>query len=750
MLSPILKYFFFCERVREKLMKKAPMAVSKKTYLACLPILFALSGCGGSSAEPSNLDQPVSMNLGAASLNVVTLEPRVGFPLTVSLSIEADEVANDVGVAFFVFDRDRSMRQLPIGTGIINEVPAGINSFEIELEVPSNVEFAGNYYLAAIIDTANGIEETDEDDNKTSTQMTLLASANPNLFIEKLEVDSPFVEVDISSGYVKQDDINVVNSDAGGTITWGAKGTKEPFDVELFTVLRFTKLTEDSNTQLLDDFQGLMTIEPTPANINGVVDTLDVPLYLWNSEQQRYMNAYGIDPETGNSDDSEWLSIGQAGQISISNEEGSESVTITEFDRRTAHLDFYFPGRLGQVLSTNLRLQNVAFGIQQPPPDLSQSFIDTLKSFIPNGKPGELNAEICVSIRPASTDVVDADMADNQTCTPIALIFPALPPIPPVPEPPAVDPIYTSSSNPVSFEESFNTAWGGSFFGFGVDFGASMSADNRGAIVNAHGKLPLQIFGNEVEFMKLDGRAQVLPLSNIDNPPAGAATGFSIQLSHQGLLLANISQAPVSTQPLLLFYSKDFANREKTITVGPIPVKLKGALTGNIGVEYKINLNKDINGNSSNDGLNFITSPFANIEVSMAASVTAFLADVGIEGVVTLLQEKINIITGASIDVQDNRHSNGTSEIVITPRMRVINEFSLPSGAINVFVSLEVPTVVECSWGFFTGICPGTSTLKYPYNIVSLNSFKKTDVLFDKSAVIDIVTLPNGFSSYYR
>ena len=87
---------------------------------------------------------------------------------------------------------------------------------------------------------------------------------------------------------------------------------------------------------------------------------------------------------------------------------------------------------------------------------------------------------------------------------------------------------------------------------------------------------------------------------------------------------------------------------------------------------------------------------------------------------------------------------------MIVPRVRVINELTGAAGAINVYVSLEVLTVKKCSWGFFTGICPGTATLKYPVNLVSYTPWKKVDVLLDKSSIIDIVTLPDGTVNYYR
>lgn len=66
------------------------------------------------------------------------------------------------------------------------------------------------------------------------------------------------------------------------------------------------------------------------------------------------------------------------------------------------------------------------------------------------------------------------------------------------------------------------------------------------------------------------------------------------------------------------------------------------------------------------------------------------------------------------------------------------------------FVKVSVPTVKKCSWGLFTGLCPGVQTLKYPYTLAQWTAFKKTDVLFDESIPISVVTLPDGSPSYQQ
>ncbi|NNE63970.1 MAG: hypothetical protein HKN34_07805, partial [Gammaproteobacteria bacterium] len=151
-----------------------------------------------------------------------------------------------------------------------------------------------------------------------------------------------------------------------------------------------------------------------------------------------------------------------------------------------------------------------------------------------------------------------------------------------------------------------------------------------------------------------------------------------------------------------------------------------------------------------------IIAPFANAEASASAAATIFIGSAGVEGVLTLLEEKLNIVSGASINVDDGLHPENppadfiTSEIIIVPRLRVINELTGARGAVNLFVEVSVPTVVECSWGFVTGFCPGLSKSKYPFNIANYTAWKKVDTLLDISSTIDIVTLGDGTVNYYQ
>lgn len=663
-------------------------------------------------------------NLVARALQVDSASPRIGYPLEMSVEIEAVEAASDVSLAFFAIDKDREpVRQLVLGTASIDQVFAGSFIYSVEIEVPTSLRTAGPYYIGAIVDAADFVGETNEEDNETSTVANLSPAEEPNLFIVDMEPDRTALILDRTAyNYAAQAELGVVNSDAGGTISWGVKGALTPVPVEAFAVMRLTRAFDGASH--------------------------DVPLYLWNSVAQRYMNAYGVSPEQGVVSAEEWLPIGAVGERNIAVQGSSESVEVSEFDSKSAHLDFYFPGGLALELEIALRNLPVLFddGPIEPPPDLSASEISALRGFLFRAQAETLESSLCVKIRPSDSAIREEDSSDNEACSPLALVLPPIIDIPPNPILPPVPPVNPMPSNPLVYDERFEAGWSGKNFGFGVSFGVFASADNRGVIVSADGALPIKVFGFDFEYMGVDGRAQVIPLSERDNPPPDQNPGFSLELRHLGLILSSVAVTSGVIGPVQLAFTKELKkSKPKVVFVGPVPVKLEASVTGNIGVEYTVAF-----GEAARNGLLLSTGPFANIEAGASASVTVLVADVGVEGVITLVEEKFQSVYSATINVLDERHSDGTSEIVIVPRMRLVNEITGAKGALGVFVKVEVPTVKKCSWGFFTGLCPGLKSIKYPYTLASWTAYQKTDTLFDEEQLIDIITYPDGTSAYFK
>lgn len=645
-------------------------------------------------------------NLIATGLDISTPFPRIGYPLELTIDIEAVEPTTNVTVALFAIDKDReNTRQLVLDTATIDLVVAGNGTYFFEVEVPTSLEIAGPYFIGALVDAADFIGETNEADNEASIETTLAPAEDPNLIVESLEPDRNAIVLDRDSySYAEQAALGVVNSDAGGTLSWRVNGAPAPIDVEVFATLKLNR--SDTGT------------------------AYSVPLYLWNSDEQRYMNAYGMDPQSGINTGEEWLPIGSVGQQVSQAADGGGAVTLSEFDPRSAHLDFYFPGGLAselEVVLRNIDTGNVLFSPTEPPPDLSSSQIAALNSFLRGATASDLDSDLCVEIRPADPSITEEDTRDNLACAPMTLVLP----------PPQVG---NTSNDPVFFETGFSTEWGGDTFGFGLDFAASASADNRGVILMGTGEAPMQVFGIGVEFMAVESRAQILPLSERDNPPPGQEPGFYLELRHLNQSLAYITLPDGRLGPLQLFFTKEFKGADKIVTVGPVPVKLNAALTGNLGAEYTI-----IFGPEASNGVALEVAPFVNVNAGASAAVTIGVADVGVEGGITLVEEKFKIQNGSSINVLDDSEP---PEIVYVPRQKVTNELTGARGALSVFVAVSVPTVKKCSWGLFTGLCPGLKTLKYPYTLAQWTAFTKTDVLFDESIPISVVTLPDGSASY--
>jgi len=234
------------------------------------------SGSGSSTGGPAP-PPPVTNNLAATAVQVVTPNPRIAYPLSVSVSITAVEATSDVSVSLFAVEKNDDpnvdIRQVPLGSQTIAQVQSGSTAYELATHVPSSVELPGPYFIAAVVDPVAEIDETDEDDNTASVETMLAPEGGPNILLKEVTLDRTVIDVDTST-YEEQvpgTAGNVHNSDAGGTMTVGADGlaVDETIDLEAFAKLRLMR--SDRGTQH------------------------DVPLYLWNSEAGRYMNAYGVD-----------------------------------------------------------------------------------------------------------------------------------------------------------------------------------------------------------------------------------------------------------------------------------------------------------------------------------------------------------------------------------------------------------------------------------------------------------------------
>jgi hypothetical protein len=711
--------------------------------LIATAVLLSSCGGGGGGDDPNNFS--------ASALKVETNDPRIAYPLKVSISIQADRAADNVTVSLFVIDKtddpNANVRQIPIGTETIERVESGERPYELNVNIPSSVATAGPYYIGAIVDAVEEVSETDEEDNSASTEVTLAATVEPDILLADVALDRAALIINTDE-YLSQVGVdNVYNADAGGTITVGADGLDvgETVDIEAFASLRIIR-TDNGTSH-------------------------DVPLYLWNSAKQRYINAYGVDPATGTQVPVEWLPMGtftpQLAEI-IGDEAELDDIT-----RNSEHMDFYFPGKLGYELEQALRYPPCTGTCvrdfvppTEPPPDLTKAAIDDLKAFLSglpfSGVRGDesvslaaLDFQVCVKIRPTDPMISDSIAADNEICPPIDIFLPPLPPGTPTYNTGGYVPVYNNPSEPLTSGDGFATKNSNKHFAFNLDFGAGATADDRGYIEEVTAGIPVEVFGTGFDFLRITGRAQLVP--DYLGKPASEKSGFSFEIKFLNQVIDVLPPTTGSVSISLVQYSKE-VDKEQQFFVGPVPMIAGGSVGGSFGIDYTFGYGGDDpslfgSGASANPVISVGTSigPFANLEAGMYAGIGTKVFAVGVEGVVTLLEEKIVYFIGTEIEVIDDGFASGDAEFIITQLQKLSNIFTGPVGKLNLFARYTVPQVKTCKWKFIKVKCIKLGTIKATKNIYTTPAlFRREDIIFeDPFAELDVVILSGLPPAYF-
>jgi hypothetical protein len=304
-------------------------------------------------------------------------------------------------------------------------------------------------------------------------------------------------------------------------------------------------------------------------------------------------------------------------------------------------------------------------------------------------------------------------------------------------------------SAPARSGGGFATKGGGSSFGFAIDFGASATADHRGYVEEVHGIVPITIFGLKFDYMRIVARAQLVP--DYAGKPAEEKSGFTLEMRHLGQILSNVTLPATSSPALSVSFSKEAPDPEKPYQafIGPVPVIGGVSVAGNLGVEYEVKFESDPVEDIYEIGP--ALSPFVNVEGTMYAGVGTPLFAAGIEGVLTLLDERIILFGGTEIDVLDDGFQSGIAEFLIVQGFKITNEFTGPRGAINLFAKYSVPGFKSCNWGFIKGICPTIVTIKVTKNIIKSKAlFTLRDVLLHlKGTQLDVVVMQGKQPAYY-
>jgi len=727
------------------------MNISRTAAIAATAL--SLTACSGDGSPP-----PPPNNLSAGAVVVTSPDPRIAHPMTVSVDLSADRAAENVTVSLFAIDNTEDpnvdVRQIPLGTEFIEQLPAGSSNRELHVNIPSSVEFGGDYYIAVVVDPVDEISEPDEEDNTSTVEVTLAATNEPNILLAEVALDRTALIINTDE-YIAPEPGNVHNADAGGTIVVGADGLEvgETVNIEAFASLRIERLD------------------------NGT--SHDVPLYLWNSVEQRYMNAYGIDPESGVMGEVEWLPMGtftpQLAEIV------GEDASLDDIQRNAEHMDFYFPGKLGFELEQALRFppqpctgnctRNDPQQPTRPPPDLTTAAINQLKAFL-SGLPhsgirgdesvslAALDFAVCVKVRPEDPMVSDSRGEDNEVCPSLDIFLPPLPPGTPLYDTGGYVPIHTQPSEPMTSGDGFATRNNNRHFGFSLDFGAGATADDRGYIEEVTAGIPVRLFGTRLDFLRITARAQLVP--DYFGKPASEQSGLSYEIKFMNQVIDASPPITGSVSGSLISYSKE---REKLqeFFIGPVPMIAGGTVGGNLGLELTFGyddlvppvFNTDttpvFGDNNTVVSLGSSIGPFANLEAGMFAGVGTRVFAVGVEGVLTLLDERIVYFIGTEIEVIDDGFVSGDVEFMVTQLQKLSNIFTGPQGKINLFARYTVPAVRTCKWKFIKFKCIKLATIKATKNIYSTPAlFRREDILFeDPFTQLDVVIANGQMPAYF-
>ena len=648
---------------------------------ALLAIVGTLAACDHSRSRTPPVT-PATNNLKASVVRVDTAVPRVGYPLEVVTTIEAAETTNDVSVSFWALNGDdvaqslEQVRQFYLGTATFPVVQPTTPEYHASLQVPTSVTPPGNYVILASIDPSNLVRETNEEDNNAEVAATLVPVEDPNLLLREVVLDAQSLlldpDVDDVGGTHGND---VQNADLGTTLTIGLEGTLTPVDVEVFAKLRITRTDRPAGQ-----------------------DTHDVPLYLWDSDNQRYVDAYGINGPV------EWLRFGSVSPRLVTE-------TATDIDEKdthawSAHLDLYLPGRLSAVMITIL--EHLVLGPPtQPPPDLRLEDILALEQFFAGATQSHLRFSIVCDVRAIDSGFVETDFTDNAAAQDLYLVLPGQE--------------STAPDRPLAFQQGFAERWGSDKFGVGFGFDALGSLDGRGAIAAVNGGLDVEVFGNTLRFMHLDARAQVVPAVD-PQATAGESSGFFLDLEFASITVYSY-QAPLG----YAFDGSFSVSKEKTFSkqffVGPVPVSTTGGVTGEIGYQLLANLQPT--------SLACRTGPYITLEGTIEAGVGILGLRAGAGGGLTLIDERFegDVQTGLAV------LSTGSPAVFQgSATMQVKNTVTGPTGRIFLFV--EYPGLKwcrACFWGVCIPFPCGFKVVRKEWGLVSWVSFVKEDVLFDQT-----------------
>ena len=177
---------------------------------------------------------------------------------------------------------------------------------------------------------------------------------------------------------------------------------------------------------------------------------------------------------------------------------------------------------------------------------------------------------------------------------------------------------------------------------------------------------------------------------------------------------------------------------------------------GNFGLDYLVgyadNAPPVFGSGNATVSLGASIGPYANLEggVGIGVGVKGGIV-VGVEGVLTLVDERVVFFIGTDIDVIDDGYTSGNVEFTITPGMKLSNIFTGPQGSLNLFVKYPTFKWTTCKVGLIKYKCIKYDREKRTLNLYSTPAlFQREDVWFEYPfAQLDVVKLSGQPTAYF-
>lgn len=202
----------------------------------------------------------------------------LGHPITFKVALGSDQEVKDVGISFYLINKDDETNQFHLGGTLIPFLGPGENEFQFSFYLPSNSNYIGEYYIIGHIDPLDLLPEPNEEDNVyfSNGYTVHLSDKNiekPDLVIIANELDSEIV--------VLSDESNE--------------------DLEAFSESDFPDLCDAQIKATLEVLSGGKTTTNVPVSFClQLPDGTCLPLMVWDSSQMAYVGYLTIPELTTN------------------------------------------------------------------------------------------------------------------------------------------------------------------------------------------------------------------------------------------------------------------------------------------------------------------------------------------------------------------------------------------------------------------------------------------------------------------